>query len=757
MQPALFGWTLFVGAATLFLVQPLVGKLLLPLLGGPPGVWNTCMVFFQFLLLMGYLYAHYSIRFLGVVRQMVLHGVLLGGVVVFFIAAVALHGMPMPIVASLLPADHDYPIVELVLLLAIAVGGPFFILSTSSPVLQRWYAATDNVRAQDPYFLYAASNAGSLLGLLGYPFVLEPQLTLEQQQWVFMIAVGIYMFLAVLCAAATWRSLRPTTEAVPTGQTTPSPEHLPVRRVVRWVFLAALPSCLLLGVTTHVTTDLAAVPMLWVVPLALYLLSFIIVYSRWPDSWHRVVGRITPALILFVVITLLLQATEPFLLIALLHLGALFGVCLVCHGELARDRPAAEHLTAYYLWMSLGGMLGGCVVALIAPLLFHKLGMLEYPLALLAAAMVRPRATQPQPQQLLGIQDLLYVAVLLAVSISLVLSVPMYVTPLTYAESAMPEINRLLRGGLMFGIPAAGAFALVRRPARYAMALASLFIAATFDRSQAGRILHMERNFFGVVRVTLSPDEQFIRLIHGNTLHGQQRTDDPPDHPQPLTYYHRTGPMGRLFASFPPEHWRRVGVIGLGTGALAAYAHPGQQWIFYEIDPAVVRIARHYFNFLSSCRADHCQVVLGDARRQIQRTEDHYFDLLILDGFCSDAIPVHLLTYEAFELYMQKLAPRGVLAIHISNNHLDLPPMIARQAAMFHPPLAVRYCYDIASDDQRANGKSDSQWMILARSEAAFGPMARSPYWQRVDYAPGPIWRDNFANVWAVWKRYDEN
>lgn len=755
LLPALYAVTLFVGAATLFLVQPLIGKLLLPLLGGPPGVWNTCMVFFQSVLLLGYLYAHHSFRTLGVRRQIMMHGVLLGLTALSFVAALSLSGQPVPVASSLLPEDQDYPILPLVLLLAIAVGAPFFLLSTSSPVLQRWYAATDHRTARDPYFLYAASNAGSLVGLLGYPLLLEPSLTLEQQQWVFLIGTAAYMLLVVGCAAMAWHGTASAVPGTPAASPT-APEPLPRQRILRWVFLAALPSCLLLGVTTHVSTDLAPVPLLWAVPLALYLLSFILVFSRWPLAAHRLVGRITPSLLLFVVLTLLLQASEPFWLVVLLHLGAFMGVCLVCHGELAQDRPPAEHLTAYYLWMSLGGMLGGVVVALLAPVLFHRLGMLEYPLALLAAAMVRPRCMNNGLHAWLEATDLLYVLALLGAALALVAGVSAW-----WSWPAEPDpqgylTQRWMRGGLIFGLPAAAAFALARRPLRYALALGALFIASAFDRGELGRTLHMERNFFGVVRVTLSPDGQFRRLVHGNTIHGQQRTDDPPDRPRPMTYYHEKGPMGHLFAHLPPQRLKRVGIIGLGTGALAAYARPGQQWTFFEIDPAVVRIARDYFGFLDACRADSCDIVLGDARRQLLRRPDDHFDLLVLDGFCSDAIPIHLLTREAFELYFQKLAPGGLLAVHISNNHLDLPPLVARIAADLGPQLAVRYCYDIASDEQRADGKSDSQWMLLAEREQDFGSLARTPYWEKVPVTPGPIWRDNFANVLRVWKKRDD-
>jgi len=765
LLPTLYALTLFVGAALLFLVQPLVGKLLLPLLGGSPGVWNTCMVFFQAVLLGGYLYAHRSTGKLGVRRQAIVHLGLLVVVVVAFKAAIAATGSPVPVIPSLLPDDQDYPIFGLVAFLGVAVGVPFFVLSTTSPLLQRWFATTGHPSARDPYFLYAASNAGSLLGLLGYPLIIEPRLTLAEQQWMFAAGVGVYVGLVLVCATTIIRKkdngekpkdeqeaeLTPDSSAIPATSFV-----LSTRRIARWVFLAALPSSLLLGVTTHVSTDLAPVPLLWVVPLALYLTSFILVFARWPDGIHRLVGRVTPELLLFVVLSLLLGAAEPFGLVAALHIGAFFGVCLICHGELARDRPPPEHLTAFYFWLSLGGVTGGLFNALVAPIVFHRLGMIEYPLALILAAAIRPKGEESE-KSTLRLADVMLVLALLAITVGLVLVVSHFMSMPVEPDNPDALSTRLLRGGLMFGLPSAAAFSLVRRPARYALSLAALFVAGMFDPGLIGDTLHMERNFFGVVRVTRSPDGKFIRLIHGTTMHGQQRADEP-GRPRPMTYYHEKGPVGSVFASLPAERIKRVGVVGLGTGAVAYYAKPGQEWTFFEIDPAVVRIARDpaYFRFLSTCKADKCEVVLGDARRQMTRVPDNLFDLIILDGFCSDAIPVHLLTREAIRLYFQKLTPNGVLAVHISNVHLDLPPLVARLAADHDPPLSSRYWHDTANDSERMDGKTDSQWMVLARSETDLGKMTKNP-WDKIAVVPGPVWRDDFANLLWVWKKQDEN
>jgi spermidine synthase len=801
----LYAVTLFAGAALLFLVQPLVGKLLLPLVGGTPGVWNTCMVFFQIVLLAGYLYAHRSTGRLGVRRQAAFHLLVLAAVVVAFKVAYSATGSPVPVVPAMLPDDQDSSLLvfaQLGATIGIAVGVPFFVLSTTSPLLQRWFATTGHPSARDPYFLYAASNAGSLLGLLAYPFLIEPRLTLADQQWVFAGGALAYVGLVLACALTIIRNAEPgarnaelksenrphpDTESV-SGSAFPGPHPaLGAWRVARWVALAALPSSLLLGVTTHVSTDLAPVPLLWVVPLALYLLSFILVFARWPDGVHRAVGRFTPMLILFVVLTLLTYAAEPLALVVLLHMLAFFGVCLVCHGELARDRPPPAHLTAFYFWLSLGGVLGGLFNALVAPVVFTHVGMVEYPLALVLAAAVRPRGEGHGPR--LCYADAALVLVLLGLSVGLVLAVPRLVAMPLEPDAPDAVTARLLRCGLMFGLPSVAAFALVRKPARYALALAALFVAGAFETKHFGPTLHMERNFFGVIRVTRSPDGKFVRLIHGTTMHGQQRADEP-GRPRPMTYYHERGPVGHLFAALPAERVRKVAVVGLGTGAVAHYARPGQEWAFYEIDPAVVRVARdtEYFRFLSTCRGA-CDVVLGDARRQLIGAADGSFDVIVLDGFCSDAIPVHLLTREAIRLYVRKLAPRGVIAMHVSNVHLDLPPLIRRLADDHDPRLAVRYCHDAPTDDERKDGKTDSQWMLLARSEDDLAPvfdrkrlvappqfvfwepvpwptvpiliappvqLAKFMYWETVPWRDGPIWRDDFANILRVWKKREE-
>jgi hypothetical protein len=768
LLPALFALTLFVSAVLLFVVQPMAGKVLLPLAGGTPAVWNTCLVFFQVALLLGYLYAH-RLTAAPTRRQVGLH---LAVAAVGIAAAFLLRPNP-----DWVPADSDYPVFGLAAFLAALVGVPFFVLSATAPLLQRWFAATGHRSAADPYFLYAASNAGSLLGLLGYPFLVEPYLALGEQRWLWVVGFAGLVGLMAACGVVVGRAFLPSPlagegpavrgEAPAPSEARPlTPNPSPARgegsqapsrlRVLKWIALAALPSSLLMGVTTHLTTDVAPVPLLWVVPLALYLLSFVIVFARWPEAARRVIGRVAPALLVFLVVALLTAATEPITLVAGVHLAAFFGVALLCHGELAHDRPAREYLTAFYLALSAGGVLGGLFNALVAPVLFSHLGLVEYPLAIVLAGLVRPvRGGSLAPLRVKP-WDVMLVLAFGVVAAALALCVPQFVRMPTDPASPDALAVRLVRGGLMYGLPAVVAFALVRNPVRFAACLAMLLFAGQLDAGPHGETLLTERNFFGTLRVTRSADGQFIRLVHGTTQHGQQRTDEPGP-PRPMMYYHQNGPVGRLFAKLPPERKKRVGVVGLGCGAMAAYAEPGQEWTFYEIDPAVVRIASdpEYFTFLSECKVAP-EIVLGDARRKLADEPDGHFDLIVLDAFSSDAIPVHLLTREAFALYARKLARGGVLAFHLSNRYLDLPPLVARLGADHDPPFAIKVDRDMPSDRDRDDGKFPSVWAVLARDPSDLGTVVKDAHWQTEPVRPGPLWRDDFSNLLAVWKGNDE-
>lgn len=752
MLPILYALTLFLSAGLLFVVQPIAGKDLLPLAGGTPAVWTTCLLFFQAVLLIGYLYADRLVR-LSPMLQTMIH-LSIGGL--GLTAALLLRPS-----VEWIPEDSDYPILGLTAYLVGLVGAPFLVLSATAPLLQRWFAATGHPAGRDPYFLYAASNAGSLLGLLGYPFLVETRLQLPEQLEFWKIGYLGLMGLILLCAATVWRAggVSPLVleRTGGTGNSHPPLADKPsLVRFVKWIALAALPSSLLLSATTHLTTDVAPVPLLWVVPLALYLTSFIIAFARWPERARLVMGRIVPMLLLFLAVALLTRATEPLLMVGSIHLATLFGVALLCHGELAADRPAKEHLTTFYLALSIGGAVGGLMNAIIAPVVFSSLGLIEYPLAVVLAGLVRPLAGGSLTPLRFGGRDLAWVIVYVGLVAGLMVFVPAWVAVPSDPDSADALLPRLLRSGLVYGLPAMVAFALVHNPLRFAICLAILFFAGRYDPGPYGDTLLISRNFFGTLRVTRSPDGQFVQLIHGTTTHGQQPTDTD-GMPPPSTYYHPTGPVGRFLEKLPPERTRRVAAVGLGVGAMAAYVEPGEHWTFYEIDPAVVRIARDsgHFSFLSHTRGE-VDIVLGDARRQLAKVPDATFDLIVLDAFASDAIPVHLLTVEAFDLYTRKLAPNGVLAFHLSNRYLDLPPLVARLGAAHEPPFTMKLDDDFASDQERAEGKYPSTWAILYRDPDDVGPVQKDLRFQTVRVAPGPIWTDAFSNLLSVWKKSNE-
>ena len=581
--------------------------------------------------------------------------------------------------------------------------------------------------------LYAASNAGSLGGLVAYPFLIEPTLALGDQSK--LLAFGAVV--AAILVVGVGLLARPV--AAPRGVRSPRRDRL------RWLGLSALAASLLASGSAHLSTDVAPVPLVWVAPLSLYLLSFVVVFSGWSDSQSRLAGRILPMGLVFLSVALATRAAEPLPLVAGLHLTVLFLGWLVLHGELARTRPPASQLTGFYLTIAVGGAAGGLFNAALAPLLFARVGPAEYQLGVVLLALVRPLG----PPLTIRKVDVQYFGLFAMLTIVLILGIGSAWPSGPTGDVADDLINRVVRGGLLFGLPAAAAFALVARPLRFAMCLAVLLGCAALDPGPHGRLLHTTRNFFGTLRVTVSPDGRFTRLVHGTTQHGQEdRTTE--GRPVPLMYYHPTGPAGRLIASLPPGP-RRVAAVGLGCGALAAYARPGDAWTFYEVDPAVETLARDpaYFRALASAPA-FIPVVIGDARRTLADVPDGSLDLLVLDAFNSDAVPTHLLTREAFTLYAQKLKPDGVILAHLSNVYLDLVPVFAAAALECDPPFQVRFDDDSPTDNQREAGKTRSLWAVAVAQEQAMPSVARN--WMRPKPSPRGAWRDDFADLLSAWR-----
>jgi len=763
----LFALTLFVSATLLFVVQPMFAKMVLPLLGGTPAVWNTCMVFYQATLLAGYVYAHLSIKWLGPRRQAAVHMAL------FCLPWLVL---PIGLATGWTPPTEANPIPWLLMLLAVSVGLPFLFVSASAPMLQAWYAATGHRRAKDPYFLYAAGNLGSILALAGYPLVLEPYLTLGEQTWSWAGGYGLLMALSLLCAILLWRYGPAKAEAaVRCGKAARDeaadcdrasdgpPEGIPTwAGRMRWLALSLAPSSLLLGVTTYISTDIASVPLLWVVPLALYLLTFVLVFARHKLLPHRLMVMLQPILVLIVAGAFFVGGTSTSYLAVIfpLHLLTFFVTAMVCHGELAASRPASRYLTEFYLWMSLGGVLGGMFNALVAPLVFDN--VYEYPIMIAVACLLRPRAVAARGRAREGWLDFglpLGVAVgfgLAAVGLSRDNYLAHWADWLVDGLSARGltglEVDSYAMAGLVF----LGAAALVvlffhRRPVRFGLGVFALSIVSLLYSGEKRRPLYTQRSFFGVLRVrqvTQDEGDEWIceahQLTHGSTNHGMQRLDRKL-RLEPCTYYHRAGPVGQVFDAIGQlRPLEEIGVVGLGTGTIAAYGEPGQRITFYEIDPAIVQIARNpeLFTYLSDCEAE-VEVVVGDARRSLAEGRTRRFDLLLVDAFSSDAIPVHLLTREALALYFQRLSDHGVLAVHISNRHLDLEAVVGNLADA--AGRVARVCDD---GDDRSVGKFASNWVAVARRIEDLGGLADDSRWQPLATRSGSrLWTDNFSNV----------
>jgi len=736
---ALFSATLFLSAGLTFLIQPMFAKFVLPLFGSTPAVWNTSMLFFQTTLLAGYLYAHESTRRLGVRRQAALH---LGVVLVPLLV------LPVGVPGGWIPPAESNPVPWLLGLLAVAVGLPFFVVSTTAPLLQRWLAATDHPAAGDPYFLYRASNLGSVLGLLGYPLVVEPSMRLAQQGRLWSAGYGLLVVLVLACAAVVWRSPRGSEvagapEAAPAAASDAGPAasegsaaRPTLSRRLRWVGLAFVPSSLMLGVTVAITTDIAPIPLLWALPLSLYLISFILVFAPGSraDGLHRAMVFALPGVVLLISMVLLLDVSGPLWILGPVHLAGFFVVAVVCHGELARDRPPARRLTEFYLLISLGGALGGVFNAIVAPALFDSLA--EYPIVLVLAALCLPKRTPRIPPGPYA----RWLDLALPLAIGTVVALMVFLIGLAEADAQ--------RYGKMFafGMAAGVAVNFIRRPLRFGLSVGAIVLAVALASAPDEQELHRERSFFGVYRVTAAEGGDLHRLMHGNTTHGSQDLS-PGNERTPASYYHPGSPIGQVLSAMPSSVTARAAIIGLGTGSIACYSEPGERWTFYEIDPAVERIARdpRLFTYLRACPGEF-DVVIGDARLRLSRAADRRYGLIMADAFSSDAVPVHLITREALALYRSKLREHGIVAFNVSNSYVDLEPVLgnlARDAGM-----ACVAQEDRESGEDGIPETDASDWVVMARRTRDLGAVASDPRWQDCRRSPGSApWTDDYSNL----------
>lgn len=906
MALPLFACTLFVSAFFLFLVQPIVGKMILPKLGGTPQVWNTCMVFFQTALLAGYAYTHTVSTRLKLRQQLMLHGIMLA--VPFAVLLPLIFPGPFYI-QGWTPNLGANPIPDTLLWLATRVGLPFLVIATSAPLLQKWFASTGHPAAKDPYFLYGASNLGSLLALLLYPVAVEPWLLLSQQAWLFTIGFGLLVVLVGACAAMVWEPsgrevahvhAHPETQPAPAasnpgstavtgtppanpatgvkkgaprpigkpGAKLPEPasihkhnDDMTTWRRLRWIGLAAVPTSFMLGVTTHITTDLSPIPLFWLIPLTLYLLSFILVYSRWPVVWveepHKFCLIAQPiALALMVFVEILGLSSSQIWVAVFFNVLAFFLTALVCHGELAKDRPSTKHLTEYYLLMSVGGMVGGMFNGLLAPILFIR--VIEFNIAVFLACLLRPQMIEEgwTDQFLLNTLEpkaqargarggegpttysgLLDFVLPLAVAVLLVL----LVFPLSGVVAGIaggiagnnPEARQGMAYLISYGLPLIVACFYFGRPVRFALAVGAVILVHSIYMGRADSSIYSDRSYFGIIRVKQSDQMiagaayKYNQLIHGHINHGMNfllptKAEDigKPDRDfsrVATTYYHRLGPAGIVmekFNWFPAKskedfntYWAdarmpasltaavadSLGIssglptgalvtlwseppfatIGLGTGTMASYARPYQHCHYYEIDNHIKRLSLPdsgtdpYFNYLQQAhkRGAEVQVLMGDARlRMALPYENHVFNptrgggpdnfyhMMVVDAFSSDAIPVHLITREALELYFTKLTEEGILCVHTSNRFVDLPKVVAAVAADLK--LSCQRGHDSAPDSKNEVGHFTSEWVMVARKPEYLEKLTPpkdyqhpEPYWTIPTPSSRYLWTDDHSNL----------
>ncbi|TRW14605.1 spermidine synthase [Glacieibacterium frigidum] len=719
----LFTVTVLLGSFLLFLIQPMFGRQVLPVLGGSPSVWNTAMLFYQAALLLGYLYAH-AIRGLRLNQQLALH---------LLLFAAAMLTLPIGLAAWVPAQGTTPPALWLLGLLAASIGPVFFVVSAQAPLMQAWFARSDDASAANPFFLYAASNAGSFAALIAYPLLVEPNLRLGAQAWAWS---GGFVVLALLVAAC-GRAVRgrPAPPAVPRDAVT-------WRQRGRWTLLAAIPSGLLLSTTTHLTTDIMAMPLLWVVPLGVYLLSFIVAFGTHGPAATRAALAVAPLALLLLGGGAFLSIGSAATLFAIAGVLLLFIIALALHGTLAVEKPGAGALTDFYLWISVGGAVGGAFAALVAPLIFDW--SYEHPLLLVAAAMLIPAAGWSQRLAPLWERTGIRIAV---AALAL---------PLSWFGGAAVA-GRTGGATLAAAVVLAGVALLTAgRPRLFGWLFAMLILTlggwAQIGTSRSGA---RDRSFFGVYTVQDSPTQNYRRLLHGTTLHGVQSLD-PAKATVPMTYYAPSSGVGLAFVAAPRLYGpaARLGVVGLGTGTLACYAKPGQAWTIFEIDPVMVEIARRDFSYLARCKPD-ARIVIGDARLTLAAERPASFDLLAVDAFSSDAIPLHLVTREALRVYGRALAQDGILLMHVSNRFLRLQPVVAAIARAEGWTAMVRE--DSPADDQpRGEYTTRSSWIALARNPARLAALRATSgvEWEALDTDPGvTAWSDDFASVLPVLKR----
>ena len=729
---------IFLSALLLFSVQPLFTKMVLPRLGGSPAVWSVAMVFFQSLLLAGYVFAHVLMKLRDRRVAVIAHLVLL------VIAALTL---PLSIATGWGEPPQSGTAIWLLGLFVISIGLPFFALAANNPMLQAWFVRTGHPDGSDPYFLYASSNIGSFLALLSYPVLVEPLLTLRMQNLIWTGGYALLIVLIAACGVLMWRSPQ-WTPASASGETAAPVAPPTWLQWGGWVFLAAVPSGLLVAVTAHISTDVAAAPLLWVLPLSLYLLTWVLVFTARPLIPHRFV-LIAQPLAIAGLIYLLAGGNEHDLLISLGgNLLGFFVIAMACHGELARTRPAPQFLTGFYVALSLGGMIGGLFAGLIAPFTFSWIA--EYPILIVLAALCRPPAGLVPPLTRLAWASWVVVAIVAA---AVILPTMTGGSGATWLNSNMIKVAS--------GIGVLALLLVILLPAQRlstAALVALAFVLIRLYPNEDGRI-ETVRSFFGVHKIQFTSDGRYHVLLHGTTIHGAQmvrNADGTPvtGRPEAITYYHDTGGIGQAIAAVRARKGAplRVAVIGLGSGTLTCQRKDDENWTFFEIDQSMVDTAMDpkYFTYIQACEPN-LKPVMGDARLTFAKQPDHIYDLIIVDAYSSDAIPIHLATEEAMEIYESKLAPHGAVVMHVSNRHLELSSVV----------VGIAEANDLKSWVYSEDSGRDSDYIfptsvvVCAREETDVGALASSEQWALTEPEENErVWTDDYSNVFgAVWRR----
>ena len=734
VPPALFVVTVFASASLVFLVQPMVAKLVLPLLGGSPSVWNTSMAFFQIALLAGYAYAHALQRIRTVRGQALVHiGVLL-------LAAIAL---PLRVNTLAGTPSSDHPNLWLLSVLGLSIGAPFAVLSATAPLVQAWHARTVGAaEGKEPYVLYAASNLGSLLALLAYPLIVEPTLSLIHQRYGWSTGYGVFVLIIGALAFTVSRAQAVAPTAAPRATVLVSPWR---ERAV-WIALAAIPSSLMLGVTTYLTTDVASAPFLWVLPLALYLATFVVAFQDRPLIPPDITLALQAAA-LAACVALLPFRTVLFGLQLFIHLAAFFLTALVCHQRLVAQRPEPGRLTEFYLCLSIGGVVGGGFNAFVAPVIFND--VYEYPIILVLACLARPWGDLRRVPIWIWTMFIVGVAAAMLTPV-----VQTFVSPHLHTAPLVGDLDQAelfdMAMKTLLALSVIAAFIVRERAIFYLAIIGMLSYAApaTADRTDTRESW---RSFFGVMKrsqTTIPSLGGEVRMLaHGTTLHGAQALS-PAFRCRPLVYYATSTPIGQVFREKQTQSpGLRVGAVGLGTGSVSAYVRAGDRLTFFEIDPLVQRIATDpaNFSYTTECAKGSIDYVIGDARLTLAKQAPAQFDILLIDAFSSDAVPAHLLTVEAVRGYLTKLKPDGVLILHLSNRNLDLMnPAQAVSRAAGGWALVQNY-RPTPTEEKMWSSPEDA--VIVARNHAALAPFLATGQWRTADPFKARPWTDDYTNL----------